>query len=312
MSISHKDAIEFVRDKLGIDDIENRSLDLQLLSKISRYLQSELPFQNLTLYKTPPERRIPTAEDVISMGMSLRGGICFHNNWFASILLRAIGYDLFTIVGIVNFAPDFKYEHPMIVVTGLHDPDDPNEENTLFLLDVGMGYPTPGCVPLHRLPFEFPVTAGFEYRFTKDDSFYYRMHRQGYTFTNPNCTQVDDGWAEKITFTLKPCDPATLGNSMKRVCETETPSLYMRTLRIFRWPKETDDQIVAIRGQDLLLYGTAKKDSTENNQKKHKIKIEDCDFEEIISKYFPNFDPLEVKEAMPFVMKIKNLTNGNK
>ncbi|KAG8222925.1 hypothetical protein J437_LFUL000219 [Ladona fulva] len=158
-TITHEEAIEFVKQKLCIPDPK---LNVGTLDRIQRNLMSEMPFQNISLIASPPERRFPTIEDVISDGLALRGGSCILNNWFLYLILKAMGYDVFTIAATYCGIEDVPNGHMMVVAKGLLDPQEPKCKETLFLVDIASGYPLPGPVPLHRLPVSFPETAGLE------------------------------------------------------------------------------------------------------------------------------------------------------
>ncbi|XP_071442752.1 uncharacterized protein [Hetaerina americana] len=300
MSISHEEAVEFVRDKLGIDDVHN--LDLILLNKIVRALLSEVPFQNIFLYNTPPERRFPTIEEVIHFGLTLHGGVCIHNNWFAALLLKALGFDLFMITGLYAAVGNRTDSHIMSVVRGLQDPEDPDCTNTLFLVDVGNGYPTPGAVPLHRIPYNFPLTAGLEIRYDKIGDRFYRMHRAGDPVKDPSSQQLGDGWVGKFSFILQPRDPNSVKSALVNTFKIDPPSFFMNFMRIFRWPKDKEF-VVAFRGQQLLFFGSENSSDEGKEKQSQSTLIEFEKLEENILKYFPTLDPVELHEAMPAIIR---------
>ncbi|XP_046397827.1 uncharacterized protein LOC124164518 [Ischnura elegans] len=305
MSISREEAIEFVSGKLGIKEVCSQDLDLSLLNKIIRALLSEVPFQNIFLYNVPPEKRFPSIEDVINFGLTCHGGVCIHNNWFAAILLKSLGFDLFTIAGMYAATWNSTDDHVMSVVRGLKDPEDPECSETLFLVDVGNGYPTPGAVPLHRLPHNFPLTAGLEIRYDKVGDLIYRMHRAGDPVEDPSSQKLGDGWIGKFCFTLKPKSPNSVKAVLENTFRIDPPSPFMSFMRIFRWPKD-QERVVAIRGQELLFFGS---DSSSHQEKKQSTFIELENLEEVIMKYFPSVDHKELKKAMPSIVRNMKLAS---
>ncbi|XP_071445397.1 uncharacterized protein [Hetaerina americana] len=185
-SLTRQEAIQYVKEKLGFENIEDAALDLATLNEIQRRLMSEVPFQNVSLISMPPEKRFPTVEDVLADGLSLQGGACAHNNWFTCLLLRALGYDAYTIAAIYCSEIEMEDMHMMLIVKGVEDPDDPLQADPLFLVDVASGYPLPHPVPLHRLPVTFPETAGLELSFAKYGNMIHRLHHS----RDPNPNEV--------------------------------------------------------------------------------------------------------------------------
>ncbi|XP_046397815.1 uncharacterized protein LOC124164512 [Ischnura elegans] len=304
MSITREEAIEFVRDKLGIEEVRNLELSLSLLNKISRALLSEVPFQNIFLYTTPPERRFPSVEEVIHFGMTCHGGVCIHNNWFAAILLKALGFNLYTIAGRYAAVWNTTDSHIMSVVRGLRDPEDPNCTETLFLVDVGNGYPTPGAVPLHRLPHEFPLTAGLEIRYDTIGDRFYRLHRAGDPVQDPHGQRFENGWVGKFSFTLEPKDPTSAKMELEKTFCLDPPSPFMSYMRVFRWPKD-QESVVALRGQELIFFGSENNDAQRGEMRKRSCFVALDKLEENVLKYFPSVDRELLQKAMPVLRNMK-------
>lgn len=97
----------------------------------------------------PEKRRRPTEEELIKQGLSGIGGCCLNLNFFTKILLQALGLDAFAIQG-THFMAPVDGTHCMCVVR--------LNNNEMYMVEVGAGYPFLDVVPMHKLPFRF--TAG--------------------------------------------------------------------------------------------------------------------------------------------------------
>lgn len=127
---------------------------------------------------TPPtERRTPTKENSIRIGVCGTGGVCIHQNYFLTLILQTIGFNAFTTAGncVASPEPQDVGNHCMCIVK--------LNEKEIYALDVGCGQPVDGPIPLHNLPFS-GIAAGFryEYRFNQILNRYERWQFDGTFF----------------------------------------------------------------------------------------------------------------------------------
>lgn len=131
----------------------------------------------------PVEQRVPTLKVILEAGLSGKGGVCIHNNYFMYQLLKALGYDTFVVAGLYSDAavPD---NHVIVMVKDLDKPGD------LHLVDVGCASPTLEAIPMLQLPYVFR-NAGLEVKYVKEDGdTYVRMHRKGDPLPDPRVSDA--------------------------------------------------------------------------------------------------------------------------
>ncbi|XP_015595606.1 uncharacterized protein LOC107267918 [Cephus cinctus] len=163
-------AKSFVQEKLGVEYVSEK---VTLLQKIVRAFSEKLPFQNISVSILDAGARFPTEENVISVGKSLSGGVCIHNNWFMKILLQALGYNVYFVAGYSTESQKKTLgSHIGIVVKNLTNAND------LHLIDVGSRYPLFKPVPLNSLPYE-ATDVTLTYRFVEENGQWHREHKNG-------------------------------------------------------------------------------------------------------------------------------------
>ncbi|XP_046398882.1 uncharacterized protein LOC124165487 [Ischnura elegans] len=304
--LTRGEAVKFVKEKLGLNTIEDATLDYHTLREIQRRLMSEVPFQNVSLMMMPPEKRFPTAEDVLTSGLSLLGGTCERNNWFACLLLKALGFNIHNIAAIYCSERELADMHMMCVVRGVADPDDPQIADPLFLVDVASGFPLPRPVPLHRLPVTFPETAGLRVRFAWHEDMIHRLHYCKDPRPDEKHPSLD-GWQVIMKFNTSPRDPASLKDGMNVTFLADPPLDFLKSFRLFRWP-HGKDWAVAFRDNELMFFGEnfpAPTSNKDENERKCKILIEDSELEAKIREYFPTLCPKQLKGAFNRTMELK-------
>jgi arylamine N-acetyltransferase len=102
-------------------------------------------------------RNQPSEADIISQGFSGKGGCCLHLNYFAKIVLRALGLDAYTIQGTHYKAP-VEGTHCMVAVR-LQNPND------VYLVEVGGAFPILEPMSMTQLPVRITTAGGFPYEF---------------------------------------------------------------------------------------------------------------------------------------------------
>jgi len=121
----------------------------------------------------PAERRVPTAKDIISAGLTGIGGACITQNGFLSLLLQALGFNSYLISGLFH-GPRYMPDNHVICIVEFS-----SEEK--YLLDLGIALPFAEPVPMHKLPYT-QIAAGFRYRYKEADDkkgVYYRVQLDG-------------------------------------------------------------------------------------------------------------------------------------
>ncbi|XP_046749513.1 uncharacterized protein LOC124413163 [Diprion similis] len=164
----------FVKDTLSVEFVQDKS---DLLNKIVRAFFEKVPFQNISTSILPPEQRFPTEQVVIENGISLKGGLNIHNNWFLKILLEALSYKVDFVAASIAHPPKSNNKRPRrfgnhcaILVRDLGKLGD------LHLVDVGSGYPVFKAVPLDHLPYT-ATDVTLTYRFIEECGQWHSEHK---------------------------------------------------------------------------------------------------------------------------------------
>ena len=249
-------------------------------------------------------RAAPTVEEVIAVGFSGRGGVCFELNHFMQLLLAALGFDAFLVPGSMFRCP--RGGHAITVVR-LQKAESQGPDG-LYLLDVGCGNPLDVPVPLHELPHRRQA-GGCEYEFRALES----------TDTGTNCLvsdprstharfQIggsflridndDDNKTEqkketvRCDFELARCDFADFGEMMTHIF-TDPASELLRVPLLFRYLQHGPDpnlhEWVLIHGMKFLVAGRTKKQLTTYQTYDEILPV--------VMKHFPTLDEGELRAA---------------
>ncbi len=133
------EAEAFVTDVLGLSDVNRKLAEnkFSLLCEIVKASQESIPFQSVTLLSSPlHERHKPTFDEMMREMHSSRGGLCYTLNTFMKLLLEALGYSVYHIVGSV-----LQPENHIITIAIFN--------GTKYLIEIGCGYPTFQPIPLN-------------------------------------------------------------------------------------------------------------------------------------------------------------------
>ncbi|KAG4070236.1 hypothetical protein HA402_003926 [Bradysia odoriphaga] len=148
--ISYEEATSFLENVLELPKTWKKTFDDDKIAFLRMYMKhhvTRVPFQNITMaIVSPEERHRPTVEELISQGLSGIGGCCLNLNFFTTILMQALGLDAFAVQG-THFLAPVDGTHCMCIVR--------LNENELFMVEVGAGYPFLDVIPMQNLPFRF-------------------------------------------------------------------------------------------------------------------------------------------------------------
>lgn len=106
----------------------------------------------------PSSRRPPTEEEVISAGLSGKGGCCINFNYFAGLVLSAVGLDSFLIQSTHANAPVAGTHCMLGVRLG-------PSGGSIYVVELGGAFPILEPVPMSGLPFRITSAAGWPYEF---------------------------------------------------------------------------------------------------------------------------------------------------
>ncbi|KAJ6634709.1 hypothetical protein Bhyg_13286 [Pseudolycoriella hygida] len=151
--ISYEEAASFLENILEFPKAWKTTFDNDKIEFLRFYMKqhaTRVPFQNVTMAIVDPEkRRRPTEEELIAQGLSGIGGCCLNLNFFTKIVLQALGLNAFAVQGTHYLAP-VEGTHCMCMVK--------LNEDEMYMVEVGAGYPFLDVIPMQNLPFQF--TAG--------------------------------------------------------------------------------------------------------------------------------------------------------
>lgn len=244
LSLGRDEALNFVTEKLGVGEVERKFVEdkLSLLNEMISAFHHNVPFQTLTLMAVSPDiRQIPSADEIKADLFSGKGGLCTALNGFFNAVLVALGYNAY-ITGGRMWSGDLC-THVIIIVQSVC------QLNDVFLVDVGLGYPTLNAIPLNfetespvvveliwwgkfvRLPTE-PGETQCHATFSRQRKPQYPAELRNFGFAH---RELPDEWTTIYKFSLEP-------RSFEELCEAVHINVYKnishvlsRTLRVIQW-----------------------------------------------------------------------------
>lgn len=133
--------------------------------------------------------------------------------------------------------------------------------NSLYIADVGCGFPTLQAINLGKDVDKIFVDCGLEYRFTRKGQRYLRMHRAGDEVSeSEEHTVAQDGWRPVFAVSLIPRCLAYFQRTMRPIY-VSLLSLYLREFHIVRY--FTSHKMVAIKNGTLIKYLSVKDHKTD-------------------------------------------------
>lgn len=158
LTLTRQEALEFVERRLNVGEAEKLLAENRVgfLDDLIVAFHNNVPFQTMTNMAVSPERRrVPSVEEIKHDVYSGRGGMCIALNGYFHAVLVALGYDCYLTEGRMwNADPN---THAVIIVRNLFGTDDSR------LVEVGVGYPTLGAVPLD-FDLESPTSVELVWR----------------------------------------------------------------------------------------------------------------------------------------------------
>ncbi|ODN02905.1 putative arylamine N-acetyltransferase 2 [Orchesella cincta] len=269
---------------------------LEFLRVLVPYYAHNLYFHNVCMNIVPSaERRVPTAQDIVSAGLSGIGGACITQNTFLTYLLQAIGFNSYTVSGFVHGPRNTPDNHVICIVEF-----SPEEK---YLLELGVALPFAEPVPMHKLPFT-QTAAGFRYRYKKADDregVFYRVQLDGALFGG----EFEDKSTEYVRyeFTMKPQPVEFFQEPLVAVFIDVDTSIFLQHPFMFRYFEEDDSgnlvdepnisgdrKWILIRGVSVLI-GTDKGKEVKHYDNYDQVKP-------VILKHFPKFREEDVEKAL--------------
>ena len=195
MSVSHNQALDFVTNKLGVANFEEKfTADKKsALEEVLFAWQDKIPFQTVTnMALDPNDRRMPSVEDNIKAILHLQGGRCWTTNTTLGLVLGALGYNMSLCVGSV--CAQGLNNHALVLIKDLVSPGDHH------IVDVGLASVSPKAVCLDfEKESEVIENVYAPYKYIKDDGYYVRLH-QAKPGKIPGPYTIKDGWAYMYWF----------------------------------------------------------------------------------------------------------------
>ncbi|KAK7478436.1 hypothetical protein BaRGS_00030282 [Batillaria attramentaria] len=286
-----QEAVEFLQMKWGVERVEERLLNdrRNLLEEVTVLIQTQVPFQSITLMATPPEqRRRPSVETIKRECMAGIGGLCYNLNVFGWGLLKALGYSVQLCPATCTSTVTSPDNHVVILLNNLENDGD------LHLLEFGVGFPTFRAVSLN-FEQESPVFVDsfLEYKYIRHKGQFLRMHGKGDVMkrNNPPIEGLDfivDRWRRFYYFTIRPTDNLSdFDASFDRVFAVPCVTPFDRSPRALCFPGK---RAVILVNNRLML---------EHNGELHTTVLEGD--EDIVAKYrqhFPIFSEEMVCKAI--------------
>lgn len=164
----------FLKDVLEMQNPEKDLANCRwtFIDKLICAIHNTLPFQNVSLMAQPPAcRHRPTEEEIKSAMLERTGGLCYSLNFFTFSLLKSLGYDVYLNSAIVLSPTTTMDDHLLVLVKNLRENDD------LYLVDTGCGYPTFRTVSLDFENESPAIQESFlRYKFDKTGTKVRRLH----------------------------------------------------------------------------------------------------------------------------------------
>ncbi|CAL8073303.1 unnamed protein product [Orchesella dallaii] len=269
---------------------------LEFLKVLVPYYAHNLYFQNVSMNALPSaERRVPTAKDIISAGLSGIGGACITQNTFLTWLLQAIGFNSYTVSGFVHGPRNMPDNHVICIV------EFSSEEK--YLLELGVALPFAEPVPMHKLPYT-QTAAGFRYRYKEADDkkgVYYRVQLDGALYG----AEFEDKNLEYVRyeFTMTPQPVEFFHDPLIAVFINVDTSIFLQHPFMFRYFEEDasgtlvdepningDRKWILIRGVSVLI-------GTDNGKNVRHYNNYD-EVKPVILKYFPKFRKEDLERSL--------------
>ncbi|XP_050724242.1 uncharacterized protein LOC127002393 isoform X1 [Eriocheir sinensis] len=279
--ISRHEAQVFITEILNEDLPLARPPSLPWINRIIQAFHKRLPFQNITFLSKTESCCVPSWEeirtDVLKEG---KGGLCLSLNVAFAAIVRAFGVLAYTVpadyvatsgrsvhVLTVFHKCSAAGNHPSAgtmheVTSGRKDLRrssrlkqkqlcecgvrcsqtlDSFPRNSLYVADVGCGFPTRKsinlCEDLGR-PF---VDCGLEYCFMNNGHKFLRLHRTGDDVPEGEQEFVNgEGWRPVFSFALTPQPLSYFCNTMRSVYVDKEASPYFTELHAVRYPGNSE------------------------------------------------------------------------
>ena len=191
-------------DRIGFQG--NIDITLACLTKLQRFHQLAVPFENLDVF-TNRKKELRVEELYRQIVEKGRGGWCHELNGLFSWLLRTLGFDV-RIVSANYFDPDtgkFKgeFDH-MTLIVRLAGQD--------YLTDVGFGNVNQPYDPIRMTEGALHLQPGGEYKLTRSGRHWVLQHQLrnvvGHHRPQMNIANLQDSWGTLFRYDLTPRDLA--------------------------------------------------------------------------------------------------------
>jgi len=279
---------QFLQNTIGFKDWETvLFLDkLEFLNKFLRHFIKNIYFQNVTMTSIAAEdRRAPSdISEIIERGLSGKGGVCIDLNYFANLILTSLGFNCICVQGTYTTSSIIGNHCATIVELS-------SEEK--YLVDVGNILPGLKLIPMHNLPFSF-VGGGLIHEWRHCDDGVYRRYQIGgklFTVNNDDKPNKTEETRVEIYPETKTLDD--FKDPMNDVFTNMDRSFLLNTPFLFRYLDDLDDE----NSTFVYIWGTKLLTGDKNSRKVTKF-ANLKELGNVIEKYFPKLDKLELQNSM--------------